>query len=296
MSNKNTKRHGKIKLWAGRTSTVLSITLVLFVFGLLMFVEYHSYKVTHEMQERIAYQVDLASGTTEEESLALLEEIKTFDCVKDVEYISAEEAAMLFSNELDEDILTLLDSVNPLYPTLMVTFKAIEPAHMMDTRDTFVAKVKEYSLVDGVTYHESTLSDMSQIFYKLTWFLILFVVLLLIVSVALISTTIKIAIYNNRYTIRTMDMVGATTGFITRPFLWRSLLYGFLGALFATLMVAGSVYAFNQQFNLDLTNERHYIGYAVIAGALFVVGIFISFIATYFSVHRHLRSKTDQIG
>ena len=97
MSRTKTQRHGKIKLWAGRTSTVFSIMLVLFVFGLLMFVEYHSYMATHEMQERITYQVNLNAETTEEEALSLRDELAALEYVKNVDYISADEAARLFS-------------------------------------------------------------------------------------------------------------------------------------------------------------------------------------------------------
>ena len=294
MSRTNTQRHGKIRLWAGRTSTVFSIMLVLFVFGLLLFVEYHSYKATHEMQERISYQVDLNAETTEEEAMALKEELMSFDYVKSVDYISAEEAARLFSTELDEDFLTLLDSVNPLYPTLMVTLRASNnPNMLLENRKRFEKEVSEYTNVDGVTYHESMLNDLSQIFYKLSWFLIIFVVLLLIVSVALISTTIRIAIFSNRNTIRTMSMVGAKMGFITRPFLWRSIVYGFLGAVFATVLMFAAIYVFNKQFHLALFHPRYFTGYIMIVTVVFVVGIAISFLATQVSVHRHIRNKSE---
>lgn len=294
MSRSKNSRHGKIRLWAGRTSTVFSIMLVLFVFGLLLFVEYHSYMATHEMQERIAYQVDLSQSTTEEEALSLRDELLELDYVKNVDYISADEAARLFSSELEEDFLTLLDSVNPLYPTLMVTLKAgNNPAKMTEQRNIFEKEVSEYTNVESVTYHETMLNDLSLIFYKMSWILIIFVAILLIVSIALISTTIRIAIYSNRHTIRTMNMVGAKMSFITRPFLWRSILYGFLGATFATILMYASIYIFNRQFHLALFHPRYFSGYAMLIAAVYIVGIAISFIATYISVHRHIRSKSD---
>lgn len=295
MSSSHNKRRNKINLWVGHTSTVFSIMLVLFVFGLLLFIEYHSYRATHELQERIAYQVDLTADATEEEALVLRDELLELDYVKNVDYISADEAARLFAKEIDEDFLTLLDSVNPLYPTLMVSLKAdVKPQMVSENRAAFEKVVSEYAIVDGVTYHESMLNDLSEIFYKLSWLLIIFMVLLLIVSIALISTTIKIAIFSNRYTIKTMSLVGAKMGFITRPFLWRSILYGFLGALFAVLLMYGVVYAFNKQFHMALFHPRYFYGYIILTALVFVVGIAISFIATYFSVHKHLRTKSDQ--
>ena len=286
--------HGKIRLWAGRTSTVFSIMLVLFVLGLLLFIEYHSYMATSRLQERISYQVDLASETTEEEALSLRDELLGWDYVNSVDYISADEAARLFSAELDEDFLTLLDSVNPLYPTLMVTFVANNsPTKITENRKRFEKDVSEYTVVSGVTYHETMLNDLSQIFYKLSWILMVFMLLLLIVCVALISTTINIAINANRQTIRTMSMVGAKMSFITRPFLWRSVFYGFLGATFALILMYGSVYVFNKQFHLALFHPRYFTGYAVLIAAVYLVGIAISYIATYFSVHRHIRSRSE---
>lgn len=268
--------------------------LVLFVFGLLLFVEYHSYRATNDLQERITYQVDLNAETTEEEAMALKDELLTLEYVKSVDYISADEAARLFSAELEEDFLTLLDSVNPLYPTLMVTLKASNnPSRITEQRRLFEKEVNEYTNVEGVTYHETMLNDLNQIFYKLSWFLIIFVVLLLIVSVALISTTIRIAIFSNRNTIKTMSMVGAKMGFITRPFLWRSVLFGFLGATLSTVLMYAAIYVFNKQFHLALFHPRHFMAYAALVVAVYFVGIAISFIATYFSVHRHIRSKSE---
>lgn len=268
--------------------------LVLFVFGLLMFVEYHSYKATHEMQERIAYQVDLNPETTEEEALSLRDELLNMRYVKGVDYISAEEAARLFSTELEEDIMTLLDSVNPLYPTLMVTLRATsKPSQMTLQRKEFENEVKDYACVDGVTYHETMLNDLNEIFYKLSWFLFIFVVLLLFVSIALISTTIRIAIYSNRNTIYTMSMVGAKMGFITRPFLWLSVVYGFIGATLSQVLMWAAIYIFNKQFHLALFHPRYFMGYIILVVAVYIVGIAISFIATYFSVHRHIRRKED---
>ena len=259
-----------------------------------MFVEYHSYKATHEMQERIAYQVDLNPETTEEEALSLREELLSMECVNGVDYLSAEEAARLFSAELDEDFMTLLDSVNPLYPTLMVTLKAAnKPSQIAERRTAFEKEVKEYACVDGVTYHETMLNDLSEIFYKLSWFLIIFVVLLLFVSIALISTTIRIAIYSNRHTIRTMSMVGAKMGFITRPFLWKSVVYGFLGATLSMFLMWAAIYVFNKQFHLALFHPRYFMGYIILVAVVYFVGITISFLSTYFSVHWHIRRKED---
>ena len=292
MSKTKIKHHGKIRLWAGRTSTIISIMLVLFVFGLLLFIEYHSYMATHTLQERITYQVDLTPSTTEEEALNLCDELQKLDYVRTVDYISADQAALLFSKELGEDILSLLDSVNPLYPTLMVTLKASHNlAKISEQRKLFEKEVQEYSNVDYVTYHENMLDDLSQIFYKLSWFLIIFVALLLLITIVLINSLIRIAIYGQRETISTMRLVGAKVSFISRPFLLRSLWYGGLGGLIAGALTIVTLWVFGNEFQLPLVAPQHWLWYGVIAAALVVSGMLIAWLSTAITVRRYIRQS-----
>ena len=284
----------KVHLWGSHGTTILGISLVLFMLGLLLVIEYHSYRLTHDAQERITYKVDLSPEVSDSLALAQKAVVEQMSFVKHVDYISKEKAAEIFSEDLGEDFVGFI-GYNPLYPSLMVNFNVqLLPSNSTEVLDRFCADVSRLEGVTGVAYQENVVSELREVFYKLSWFLIIFVVLLLIVSVALISTTIRIAIYSNRHTIKTMTMVGAKMGFITRPFLWRSILYGFLGALFATILMYAAIYVFNKQFHLALFHPRYFTGYAILIAVVFIVGIAISFIATYFSVHRHIRSKNTE--
>ena len=125
-------------------------------------------------------------------------------------------------------------------------------------------------------------------FYKLSWFLIIFVVLLLIITIVLINSLIRIAIYAQRETIRTMRMVGADISFIQRPFLLRSLAYGALGGLIADVLTLATLWAFSNQFELNLIGNEHWLWYGIIALAIIIVGMAIAYFSTAFTVRRYI--------
>lgn len=283
------KKHGKANLWGSHTSTVLSITLVLFVFGLLMFIEYHSYRTTHDMQERITFKVDLAPEVTDSTALALQKEIEGYNYVKKVDYISREDAAQLFSDELGDDFVEFL-GYNPLYPTLMVNFKTnIIPEREEKLIKQFTTTVGANPMVTGVVYQENVVNELNELFYKVSWLLINFIILLLFISVVLISNTIRIAIYSTQETIQTMRLVGAKSSFISRPFLWRSVLFGLLGGIIADVLLSMVVYSFSTQFGLNILTQPNWLAYGIMAAVIPVAGIIISYFSTLFSVHRYLK-------
>ena len=114
--------------------------------------------------------------------------------------------------------------------------------------------------------------------------------LLIIVSILLISSTIRIALYAQRETIRTMQLVGAKSGFIARPFIGRSIWFGLLGGLISIVILTIAIGALNQSFaGLDLLDQSHLIWYAGLAVIILLLGIFLSYMSTLFAVSRHLR-------
>ena len=286
----------KVNLWETHSSTVLSITLVLFLLGLCLMVEYHSYRATRDMQERITFKVDLVPDITDEAAMMLKTRIETIPSVKHVDYISRQQAAEIFSEDLDDDFVSFI-GYNPLYPSMMVNLRAdYLPETSQTGRDEsikhFADEVKNLEFVTGVTYQETVVKELNDVFYKVTWFLIIFMALLVIVSILMISSTIRIALYAQRDTIRTMQLVGAKSGFIAHPFLARSLWYGLLGALIAILILAIATGIFNQSLaGLDLLNRTHLYWYLGIAVLIIIIGIVLSYLSTLFAVRRYLRQN-----
>lgn len=278
----------KVNLWGSHGATVLGITLVLFMLGLLLVIEYHSYRLTHDAQERITYKVDLSPDVTDSLALANKAVVEQMSYVKHVDYISKQKAAEIFSEDLGEDFVGFI-GYNPLYPSLMVNFNvSLLPDNSTEVLDRFCAEAGQLEGVTGVVYQENVVSELRDIFYKLSWFLIVFVVLLLVITIVLIASLIRIAIYARREAIGTMRMVGATAGFITRPFLWRSVLYGAIGGLIASALTAVTLWVFSNEFDLNLVAAEHWMWYGIIALALILVGIVIAYLSTAVTVRRYI--------
>ena len=286
----------KVNLWETHSSTVLSITLVLFLLGLCLMVEYHSYRTTRDMQERITFKVDLVPDITDEAAQVLKTRIETIPCVKHVDYISRQQAAEIFTDDLDDDFVSFI-GYNPLYPSMMINLRAdyipeTSQSGRSDLIKQFSDEVQQLEFVTGVAYQENVVNELNNVFYKATWFLIIFMALLIIVSILLISSTIRISLYAQRESIRTMQLVGAKSGFIARPFLARSVWYGLLGALIAIVVLAIATGIFNQSLSgLDLLNTTHLFWYLGIALTIILVGIVLSYLSTLFAVKRYLRKS-----
>jgi len=278
----------KVNLWGTHGATILGISLVLFMLGLLLTIEYHSYRLTHDAQERITYKVDLSPDVSDSLALALKGRVEKMDFVKHVDYISKDKAAEIFAEDLGEDFVGFA-GYNPLYPSLMVNFNvALLPDNSTETLDRFCAEVGAQEGVTGVAYQENVVGELRDIFYRLSWFLIVFVVLLLLITIVLISSLIRIALYSSRDTIATMRLVGAKASFIARPFRLRSIAYGAIGGLIADCLVLVTLWAFGNQFGIDLLNPDHILWYALIGAAIILVGILITYLATAITVRRHI--------
>ena len=285
------KRHSKVNLWATHTSTTLSITLVLFMLGILLLLEYHSYRMTHNMQERITYKVEMMPDVSDSTAAVLKAEIESKPYIKHVDYISKEDAAEIFTEELGEDFVGFI-GYNPLFPSMMVNFKSgLLPDKSKKLQEQFIAEFGNRDCVTGVAYQTNVVDELNDVFYKVGWFLIIFIALLLIICIVLISNTISISLYAQRDTIKTMRLVGAKVSSIIRPFMWRGLWYGFLGGVISDVLMVIAMVILDNQFNLELMTEIHYMWYGITMLVVILIGLLISWIATQLAVRKYLREN-----
>ena len=291
-------KHKPIVLWGSYLSTIFSISLVLFVLGLLMLLGYHSYRYTTDVKESIVYNVILSPAAESHEISFLnkmLNQKEEYPYIKRVKYISKEEAAETFVAELGDNFVDFL-GYNPLFPSFEVNMKSeISTDQLNSNIERLKESLMNYAFVTDVIYQETTINEVNDLMYNIALILLVFIVLLLFVSVVLINNTIQIAIYSKRYIIKTMQLVGAKRSFIIRPFLQRSLLYGFIGTIIAIILLGVLVFVLYRQFAIEFDVNQIKIPYLIMVAIITLFGIAISFFATYFSVRYYLKNKNEQL-
>jgi len=272
-------------------STIISITLVLFMMGLLGLIILHAKKLSDYAKENIGFSIIMKEGVNEQGILVFQKRLNTEEFVKSTEYIPKEKAAVELKKELGEDFIGFL-GYNPLLPTIDLRLKA-DFANMES-----VAKIERKLLtapeVKEVFYQKSLVELVNQNLERVSFVILGFSLVLLLIAIALINNTIRLSVYSRRFVIRTMQLVGATKSFIRRPFLRNGILNGFVSAILAIGLLAGVMYLVFEEVPeiMHLVNPVAYIALVVV---LLVLGILISWISTWLAVRKYLRMRTDDL-
>lgn len=278
-------------------SVTLSITLALFVIGLFGMLALHANKLTTVIQENIELQVFLNKQISSGEITKINRTIgsKPFVLKKDnaplIRMVTKDEAAKQFIQETGEDFTEFLGD-NPLRDVLVVN---IDPAYQpSDSLRQIKADLELIGGVYEVSYVESLVESINENLTKIGLILLGFFVILLIVVVILINNTIKLALFSQRFLIRSMQLVGATSGFIRSPFLKRAVWYGLVAGTFAsTILLLIMTYA-NQKIE-DLSQLQDTETLAILFGSIIVLGILVGYLSTYRAVRKYLKLSLDEL-
>lgn len=272
-------------------STVISIALVLLMTGLLGLILVHAKNLSNYVKENIVLNIIVNEDTKEADVLTMQKELDSNPAVKNTQYISKELAARNLQNDLGEDFVEFL-GYNPLLSSIDVYLKA-EYANK-DSIEYFIEETSSNPMVNEVVYQESLIDMVNKNIRIIGAVILAFALILLIVAVALINNTIRLAIYSQRFLIKSMQMVGATKGFIRRPFLGYGIMHGLLGAIIAIIMLLLVLY-FGQQQIPELVILSNYFEFALIFIGVVVLGILISGLSTYFAVTKYLRLRINDL-
>ncbi len=272
-------------------STVISIALVLLMAGLLGLILVHAKNLSNHIKENIVLNVILSENTEEADALKLQNTLNNNPHVLNTEYISKDQAARNLQQDLGEDFLEFL-GYNPLSPSIDVHLKA-DYANQ-DSIQNFIKEVSANKMVKEMVYQESLLDMVNKNIRIIGLVILTFTAILLIIAVALINNTIRLSIYSQRFLIKSMQMVGATKGFIRRPFLGYGILHGLLGALIAIVLLIIVLY-FGQQQIPELILLENYFEFAIIFAGVIAIGILISGLSTYFAVTKYLRLRMNDL-
>jgi len=281
----------KRRLISSYFSVVLSIALVLFLLGLLGMLVLNAKKVSDHFKEQVVLTIYLKDTAKEVEIKQLEKSLAMADYVKTTEYVSKEQAAEFMKEENGEDFMDFV-GYNPLQNSIDVHLKAD-----FVTSDQ-LGKISEEALsknfVDEVTYDNDLVTLMNNNVKKISFWVLVISGIFTLIAVLLINSSIRLAVYSKRFTIKTMQMVGATKQFIRRPFVWKSVRLGIIGGLLALFGMAIVLFYLNKTFpELELLSNPILV--ALLFIFVFTLGIIITWISTHIATQRFLNLKTDQL-
>lgn len=291
MTKHSEKNFNQRRLITTYFSVVISITLVLFLSGLMGMLLYNSKKVADHFKEQIVMTIYIKDNAKEVEITQLQKTLSLNAATKKVDFVSKEIASERHANEIGEDFMEFL-GYNPLLNSIDVYFKAafLNPA--------MVSKLSQdiglYPYVDEVVYDQPLLELLEENINKITYGMLIAAVLFIAVAVLLINSSIRLSIYSKRLIIKTMQLVGATKRFIRKPFILTHLLMSVLSALIALLGLAYVVYEINKRFP-ELQIMNHPMDLALVFGGVLLLGLGITLVSTFFATQRYLNLKSDAI-
>ncbi|MCD6178907.1 MAG: permease-like cell division protein FtsX [Bacteroidales bacterium] len=288
---KKSEKVSKRKLQSSYFTTVVSISLVLFLMGLLGLLILNSKKLSDHVKENIGFSIVMNPGVKEARILELKKTLDAAEFVRYAEYITPEEAADELSKDLGEDFLGFL-GFNPLLPSIDLRLSA-DYANI-DSLQVIEKHLLENTDIKEVYYQKSLVELVNQNIRKLSLVLLVFSFLLLLISIALINNTIRLSVYSKRFIIRTMQLVGATRGFIRRPFILTGVIHGLISALLASAMLAVIIY-FSMQEMPELLTLQDYNLFLSLFGFVIFLGVFITLISNFSAVNKYLKAKPDQL-
>jgi cell division transport system permease protein len=268
-------------------STVFGIAMVLSMVGLLGLILVEAHNLSNYVKENIVLNVYVDDAAHETDVIQLRKEIQANPMVKDAQYVDKEQAARNLKNDLGEDFVKFL-GYNPLSQSIDVYLKA-EYANNPDI-ERFKTELLKNPMIKEVKYQKSLVDQMNDNITTISLVILAFSAIFVVLSVALINNTIRLAIYSQRFLIKSMQLVGATKGFIRKPFLLYGMWHGILGALIAILILVGTLSLAYKEVP-DLVILRSYPEFGAIFVLIVGLGIFISGFSTYLAVNKFLRLK-----
>jgi|SRR5579863_3308777 len=268
-------------------STVFGIAMVLLMVGLLGLILVHANKLSRYVKENIVVNVYVDEGAHEADVFQLQKQLDANPMVKQTQYVSKELAARNLQKDLGEDFVKFL-GYNPLSQSLDVYLKA-EYANNAGIAK-FKAELLKNPLVKEVKYQQSLVDQMNQNLGSISLIILGFTAIFIILSVALINNTIRLAIYSQRFLIKSMQLVGATKSFIRKPFILYGVWHGILGALIAILILMLTLFLTQKEIP-DLIVLQDYTEFGIVFVIVIGLGIFISAFSTFLAVNKYLRLK-----
>jgi len=286
----------KKRLTSAWISTVLSISLVLIMIGLLGVILINAQRITNETKENIDFEVILQPDLENADILALRKEIEAMEQVKSTSFVSKEQAAKETIELLGHDFRDVVGDILPPSIMLKINSDFSDTKHLQQLEKQLQTDQRVYDVQYQRTYVENIHRNLSTI----SLVLLAISGILLFIAVSLLVNTMRLSIYANRFLIRSMLYVGAKRSTIRRPFIAKGIWQGVWGALLAMAAITAGIWftcSFSPSggFTLIATDHATMQAYALLYAALLVTGMLLTWIATALAVRKYIRMKLDNL-
>jgi cell division transport system permease protein len=287
----NFDSYQKRRLRSSYFSVVISIALVLFMVGFLGLVLLKSTQVANHFKEEVVITLFLKNDTSKDQTENLRNSLNKEIFTRKIIYISKEDAAKFYAEDLGEDFVNYLGT-NPLKNSIDIYLNPsfVTPEKMEEIADRF----KNNTYVFEVSYDKPLVTFLTQNIQRVSFWLFVISSFFGLIALILINSSIRLSVYSKRFNIKTMQMVGATKSFIRKPFIWNGIQLGFIGAIISLIALSVVIYYIDQKIpSLQLTSD--YTTLAYLGGGILIIAFVISWLSTFFATQRFLNLQTEKL-
>jgi cell division transport system permease protein len=285
------EKYARRKAKTSSVSTVISISLVLFTLGLIGIILLNAQLLSDHVKENIGFSIILKPDVKEVEFKQIQKSLDAEPFVRETIFVDPDSAAQQLEKDLGEDFLDFL-GYNPLLPTIDIK---LNPEYAKtDSLANIEKQLLENKYIKEVYYRKDLVAAINENVKNITFILLGLASLLLLISIAMINNSIRLSIYAQRFIIKTMQLVGATPSFIRRPFIRKAVLNGFISSLLALAMLSGVLFRIKQELP-EIINHQNIELYGLLYLFIILLGVFISYISTFFAVRKYLRIQTNEL-
>jgi cell division transport system permease protein len=285
------EKYNKRRLISSYFSAVLSIFLVLFLLGTLGLFVINSKKLTDDFKENIPMSISFKNEANDSILKAFDVELKNALYVKEHKYVNKDSAVVNNADIFGEDFLEFV-GVNPVLNSFDLNLKG--DYVQSDSIKKIEIDFKKNNMISEIIYDKLLVDLVNDNIKKITFWILIISVILAVIAMLLINSSLRLSIYSHRFTIKTMQMVGATKSFIRKPFIWRSIKLGLIGSSLAVVAILILLY-YVDSLMPDLKIAKDYTSIGIVVFGVFLFGIIITWTSTFFATQRFLNLKTDDL-
>lgn len=286
------KRHQTgISTFSAQITSTISVALVLLLLGIVAFMGIAAHSVTNDIRENIGFDVLLKEDTPETEINRFKQEWINSPYVSSLKYFSEDDALRQWEEETGEDLIELC-GVNPFSAEFEIRVKSDYAT--TDSISKIIAPLKSRNYVSDIVVHTEIVESINQNISSVAFVLILIAAALILISFVLINNTVRLTVYSRRFIIHTMKLVGATSGFIRKPFIVNNIIHGIIASLIAIAILSATLY-YVQTLDTSVAKAIEWSAAAVVFGGLTLTGICICAIAALMATNKYLRIDYDDM-